>query len=77
MNTEISVKLPKRLVNRLDGIAREMEAPASDIVRKALESYLDEFSDLKIASDRLCDQTDPIVSSRELRKSCRESKERN
>jgi RHH-type rel operon transcriptional repressor/antitoxin RelB len=69
MSTAISVRLPKELSDQLDSIAKETERPRSYIIQKALESYIDDYADLQVALDRLHDKTDPIVSSKELRKS--------
>jgi RHH-type rel operon transcriptional repressor/antitoxin RelB len=69
MNTAISVRLPKALVDRLDSIAKETERPRSYIIQKAVESYMEDYADLQIALDRLHDKTDPAISSKELRKS--------
>jgi RHH-type rel operon transcriptional repressor/antitoxin RelB len=69
MTTAISVRLPKELSDQLDSIAKETERPRSYIIQKALESYIDDYADLQVALDRLHDKTDPIVSSKELRKS--------
>ncbi|MGD0308052.1 MAG: ribbon-helix-helix domain-containing protein [Acidobacteriota bacterium] len=69
MGTAISVRLPKELAEQLDHIAKETERPRSYILQKALESYIEDYSDLQIALDRLLDKTDPVVSSKELRKS--------
>ena len=69
MNTAISVRLPKVLVEQLDSIANETERPRSYIIQKALESYIEDYADLQIALDRLHDKTDPIISGKELRKS--------
>ena len=65
----ISVRLPQDLAEQLDAIARETERPRSFIIQKALESYIEDFADVQIALDRLRDQKDPVVSSREMRKS--------
>ncbi len=69
MNTAISVRLPKDLAERLDSIAKETERPRSYIIQKALESYMEDYADLQVALDRLHDKTDPVISSKELRKS--------
>lgn len=69
MNTAISVRLPKDLAEQLDTIAKETDRPRSYIIQKALQSYIEDFSDLQIALDRLHDKTDTIISSSELRKS--------
>lgn len=69
MNTAISVRLPKELTEQLDRIAKETERPRSFIIQKALESYIEYFADLQVALDRLHDKSDPIISSKALRKS--------
>jgi len=69
MSIAVSVRLPKELSEQLDNIAKETERPRSYIIQKALESYIDDYADLQVALDRLHDKTDPIVTSKELRKS--------
>ena len=69
MNTAISVRLPKQLADRLDGVAKETERSRSYIIQKALESYIEDYADLQIALDRLHDRTDAVISGKELRKS--------
>ena len=69
MSTAVSIRLPDELAKQLDGIAKETERPRSYIIQKALESYIKDYADLQIALDRLHDRTDPIISSKELKKS--------
>jgi len=69
MSTAISVRLPNDLADQLDSISKETERPRSFIIQKALESYIEDFSDLQIALDRLHDKRDARVSSKEMRKS--------
>ena len=69
MSTAISVRLPKELAEQLDCIAKETERPRSFIIQKALESYIEDFSDLQVALDRLHDKSDPIISGKQMRKS--------
>ncbi len=69
MSTAVSIRLPKDLAKRLDGIAKETERPRSFIIQKAIEAYIEDVADLQIALDRLHDTSDPIVSSKEMRKS--------
>lgn len=69
MTTAISVRLPEELAKQLDSIAKETERSRSFIIQKALESYIEDFSDLQIALDRLRDKADTTVSGKELRKS--------
>ena len=69
MSTAVSIRLPDIIAKELDHIAEETERPRSFHVQKALESYIDDFADVQIALDRLRNQKDPVVSSREMRKS--------
>ena len=69
MSTAVSIRLPDIIAKELAHIAKETERPRSFHVQKALESYIDDFADVQIALDRLRDQKDPVVSSREMRKS--------
>ena len=69
MSIAVSIRLPEIIAKELNHIAEETERPRSFHVQKALESYLDDFADLQIALDRLRDQKDTVVSSREMRKS--------
>jgi RHH-type transcriptional regulator, rel operon repressor / antitoxin RelB len=67
MNTIVSVRLPKEVTERLDGIARETERSRSFIIQKALETYLEDQADLQVALDRLRDTADPVISGKTLR----------
>ncbi len=69
MSVAVSIRLPDGLAKQLEGVAKETERPRSYIIQKAIESYLEDYADLQIAIDRLRDNTDPIVSSAEMRKS--------
>jgi RHH-type rel operon transcriptional repressor/antitoxin RelB len=69
MTTAISMRIPKRIVEQIDSIAKETERPRTYIVLKALETYIEDYADLQIALDRLHDKTDKVVSGKELRKS--------
>ena len=69
MNTAISVRIPDILARELNQVAKETERPKSFLIKKAIESYLEEMADLQIASDRLRNSKDEIISSRELRQS--------
>lgn len=69
MSTAVSIRLPETLAKELDHIAEETERPRSFHMQKALESYIEDFADVQIALDRLRDPKDPVISSRDLRKS--------
>jgi RHH-type rel operon transcriptional repressor/antitoxin RelB len=69
MSTAISVRLPQNVAEELSRVARESERSRSYVVQKAVEAYLDDFADLQVSLDRLRDRSDPMISSKEMRKS--------
>ncbi|TFH33394.1 MAG: ribbon-helix-helix domain-containing protein [Deltaproteobacteria bacterium] len=69
MSVAISIRLPDELAEHLKGIAEETDRPRSYIIQKAIEIYLEDYSDLQVALDRLRDKTDAVVTGKELRKS--------
>ena len=69
MSTAISVRLPDSIANKLGRVAKETERSRSFVVQKAVETYLDDFADLQIALDRFRNNSDPVVTSKDMRKS--------
>ena len=69
MSTAVSIRLPDALARELDLLADETERPRSFHVQKALEVYIEDFADLRVALDRLRDPKDALVTSKDLRKS--------
>jgi RHH-type rel operon transcriptional repressor/antitoxin RelB len=68
MSSSLTIRIPDDIARRLDALARSLDRPKSYIVKKAMESYLDEYSDYLIALDRLRDKDDATISSGELRR---------
>ena len=66
MSAAISIRLPEDLAKQLDNVAKEAERPRSFIIQKALESYLEDYADLKVALDRLHDKADPVISGKKM-----------
>ena len=65
--TSISASVPDELLEALDRAARQLGRSRSDIVRQALESYLDDFDDLAVAAERLRDPADPVLDWDQVR----------
>ena len=66
MNT-ISIRLPEKLAKKLNNMAKSMERSKSFLIREAIATYLEEYSDYQIALDRLLNKDDEIIESSELR----------
>jgi len=67
MSVAISIRLPDKIVNELDDLADSIDRSRTYIIRKAIESYMQEYADYMIALERLRDKDDEIISSDEMR----------
>jgi len=68
MSTTLSIRLPDDLAHHLEDISKETERSKAFHVQKALETYMEDYADLQVALDRLHNQTDIIISSKDMRK---------
>ena len=67
MSTAVSIRLSDDIAHELEGLARTIECSKTYIIRKAIESYLQEYADYSVAIERLNDKDDEIISSDEMR----------
>ena len=66
--SQITARLPDDLVGALDAAARELNRSRADLVRQAIERYLEDFDDLSIALERLRDPNDPVLDWDDVRR---------
>ena len=59
--TQITARLPDELVAALDGAASQLRRTRADVVRQAIEYYLDDFEDVAAAVQALQDPADPVL----------------
>lgn len=64
----VSLRLPEDLHDQLKEIAEDIERSKSFLIKKAIERYLEEYADYRIALERSNDKDDEVISSKELRK---------
>ena len=67
MPKQITAKLPDSLVDELDMTARKLRRSRADVIRLAIEHYIDDFEDHSVAIDRLCDPNDPVLDWNNVR----------
>lgn len=58
---QITARLPNTVVQALDAAASRLRRSRAEIVRQAVERYLEDFDDLSVAVDRLRDPNDPVL----------------
>jgi len=65
---QITTRLPDDIIESLDKAAETLHRPRAEIVRQAIERYLQDFDDLNIAIERLKDPADPVIDWDEARR---------
>ncbi|MCY3634855.1 MAG: ribbon-helix-helix protein, CopG family [bacterium] len=65
--SQITARVPDELVEALDAAAEELKRSRADIIRHALERYLEDYDDLEVALERLRDPADPVLDWDEVR----------
>jgi len=65
---QISTRLPEELVRGIDEAARSLHRTRAEVIRQAIEYYLEDVADLQMALDRLKDPADPVLEWEEVRR---------
>ena len=66
--SQITARLPDDVVCALDEAASRLKRSRAEIVRQAIERYLEDFEDLSVAVERLQDPNDPVLDWDQLRR---------
>ena len=65
--SQITARVPNELVEALDAAAEGLKRSRADIIRQALERYLEDYDDLEVALERLQDPADPVLDWDDVR----------
>jgi RHH-type rel operon transcriptional repressor/antitoxin RelB len=65
---QITARLPDRLVRTLDEAARNLRRTRAEVVRQAIEHYLEDYEDLARAVERLRDPADPVLDWEQVKR---------
>jgi RHH-type rel operon transcriptional repressor/antitoxin RelB len=65
---QITARLPEPLVKEMDSAAERLGRTRADLIRKAIEYYLDDLEDLKLGLERLQDPADPVLDWQDVRR---------
>jgi RHH-type transcriptional regulator, rel operon repressor / antitoxin RelB len=65
---QITARLPDELVKMLDVAARALRRTRADVVRQAIEHYLEDYEDLAQAVERLRDPADPVLDWEDVKR---------
>ena len=61
MPQQVTARLPDPVIDALDTAARQLRRSRAEVIRLAVERYLEDFDDLSVAIDRLRDPSDPVL----------------
>ena len=59
--TKVSAAFPDELIDELDEASRRLNRSRDDLIRQAVEHYLEDLEDLQLGLERLQDDSDPIL----------------
>ena len=65
--SQITARIPDDVIAELDEAASRLKRSRADLVRHAIERYLEDFQDLSLAVQRLQDPSDPVLDWDEVR----------
>ena len=66
--SQITARVSSELVEALDSAAAGLKRSRADIIRQALERYLEDYEDLEVALERLRDPADPVLDWDQVRR---------
>ncbi len=67
ISTSVSIRLPDDMADSLKSLSETIDRSKAYIIKKALQAYLEDYSDYLIAQERLNDKNDRVVSSEDMR----------
>lgn len=65
---QVSTRLPEELIRGIDDAARRLHRTRAEVIRQAIEYYLEDVVDLQTALQRLQDPADPVLDWDEVRR---------
>ena len=66
--TQITARIPDELARDIDAVAARLKRSRAQVVRRALEYYLEDFEDLRLGLERIQDPADPILDWEDVRR---------
>ena len=65
---QITARLPDELVQALDETAQSLNRSRAEVIRQAVERYVEDFDDLSVTIERLRDPADPVLDWDEVKR---------
>ncbi len=71
--SQITARIPDSVVESLDRAAKLLHRSRADIIRQAIEAYIEDFDDISLSLDRLRDPGDETLDWAEARRALLDS----
>ncbi len=68
MSRQVTARLPHPVLDALDTAAHQLRCSRADVIRLAVEHYLEDIDDLSVTMDRLRDPSDPVLDWGQVRR---------
>ncbi len=65
---QITARVPDDLIRQIDDAAAQLKRSRAQVVRQALEYYLEDLEDLHLGLERLQDPADPVLDWDDVRR---------
>ena len=66
--TQITARIPDELARDIDAVPARLNRSRAQVVRRALEYYLEDLEDLRLGLERLQDPADAILDWEDVRR---------
>ncbi|MCY4476837.1 MAG: ribbon-helix-helix protein, CopG family [Gammaproteobacteria bacterium] len=66
--SQITARLPDTVLASLDAAAQALRRSRAEVVRQAIERYLEDFEDLSAAIERIRDPNDPMLDWEQVKR---------
>ena len=66
--SQITASLPDSVIAELDVAASHLKRSRAEIIRQAIEYYLEDFNDLLVSTERLHDPSDSVLDWNQVRR---------
>lgn len=66
--SQVTARIPDHVVKTLDRAAKSLQRTRAEVIRQAIEAYLEDFDDISVSLDRLSDPSDETINWEEARR---------
>ena len=66
--TQITARIPDELAHQIDQAASQLKRSRAQLIRMALEYYLEDIEDLRVGVERLRAPADPVLDWEDVRR---------